>query len=436
MLSGDIEGSIKTLKAKRPDGSNLLLPSQWALGPEGTPQWPNGNIQVYIDSDSYGEGIAGRVLETLHKFHGHDGPLCPQIQVLKEKPTEPVGSWLHVTNPDRVRPCVHDSGVADNGEIKIVLGYDCLRPREILHTILHGLGFRDEVTHPQRDLFVRVMWENIQPAFRSMFRIQSVETNDASLMEYDPLSVMHFHDRAYSLNGQPTIMPMLPGLQVEPSDELSHLDKMKIKRMFSHECKKRLIDNVIHRTCASFDELKGEVTPNNGNGCPPVNGNGDHGIVIPGNDVKLDDDDQDAIGNDVSDQTGTNFEVGDGDSGNVIIPGNDVNDGNGIPGNDVNGGNVVIPGNDVNSGNSIPGNDVNGGNVVIPGNDVKVGDSGVSDNDAGDGNNVLVGDANEAVSDFDMSLEPQTRKPVTTKLSNIYNIPDDEAIVVGYGPGT
>ncbi|XP_063541590.1 astacin-like metalloendopeptidase [Cydia strobilella] len=361
MLSGDIEGPIKTLKAKRPDVSNLLLPSQWTLGPEGTPRWSNGGIKVYIDSDTYGEGIAGRVLDTLNKFQGHDGHLCPQIQRLKEKPTEPVGSWLHVTNPDRVRPCVHDAGVDYNGEIKIVLGYDCLKPREILHTILHGLGFRDEVTHPQRDLFVRVMWENIQPAFRSMFRIQLVETNEEGFMECDPMSVMHFHDRAYSLNGHLTIMPMLPGLKVEPSDELSHLDKMKIKRMFSHECKKRLVDNVIHRTCARFDELKGEAIPNNGNGCPSVNGGGGDHIVIPGNDVKIEgDNDQGAIGNDVSDdQTGVNLDVGDD---NVIIPGNDVKE--------ADSGVSVIPGNDV----EIEGDDDQG----AIGNDVSDDQTGVN----------------------------------------------------------
>ncbi|XP_063628766.1 uncharacterized protein LOC134800204 [Cydia splendana] len=413
---------IKTLKAKRPPGINTLLPSQWALGPEGTPRWPNGEIKIYIDSDSYGDGIAGRVMDTLNKFQALDA-LCPQIQKLKEKPTEPVGSWLHFTNPDRVRPCVHDAGVDHSGEIKIVLGYDCLKPREILHTILHGLGFRDEVTHPQRDLFVRVMWENIQPAFRSMFRIQSVETNDAGLMEYDPLSVMHFHDRAYSLNGHPTIMPMLPGLKVEPSDELSHLDKMKIRQMFSHECKKRLVGNFIHRTCASFDELKGEDIPaNNGNGCPPVNPPGNYGdhIIIPGNDVKIEGDDQGPIGND-------------GD--HIIIPGNDVKiegDNQGPIGND---------GSEDQTGMNMEVGDGDSANVIIPGNDVKVADSGVSDNEAGEGN-VLAGDvnANEAVSDM-MSVEPETDKPVNKKkklagkgkLGAAYNnIPNEEAIVVGY----
>ncbi|XP_061722724.1 low choriolytic enzyme-like [Cydia pomonella] len=434
LLGEDQAGSIKTLKAKRPENGNLLLPSQWALGPEGTPRWPNGEIKVYIDSDSYGDGIAGRVLDTLNKFQSHDGYLCPQVQELKEKPTEPVGSWLHITNPDRVRPCVHDAGVDDNGEIKVVLGYDCLKPREILHTILHGLGFRDEVTHPQRDLFVRVMWENIQPAFRSMFRIQSVETNDAGLMEYDPMSVMHFHDRAYSLNGHPTIMPMLPGLKVEPSDELSHLDKMKIKRMFSHECKKRLVDNVIHRTCARFDELKGEAIPNNNgiNGCPTVNGNPGEDIIIPGNDVTLQNDesaDDQGIGNEVSDdQSGMNLDVGEDNGPRVIIPGNDVKVvDSGVSDNDAGEDNKILTGNNVNTNEGVSDEGVSDEGVSAEG----VSDKGVNDEGVSD----------DAISGIDMSQAAKPVKQVKKLLGkgkrgvyNYNNIPDDELIVVGYGP--
>ncbi|XP_047999116.1 zinc metalloproteinase nas-8-like [Leguminivora glycinivorella] len=438
LLSEDVGGSIKTLKAKKPDDSSVLLPSQWALGPEGTPRWPNGEIKVYIDSDSYGQGIVARVLMILSKIQSYDSHLCPEITKLEEKPTGPVdGSWLHVTNPDRVRPCVHDAGVDDNGEIKVVLGYDCLKPREILHTLLHGLGFRDEIQHPQRDLFVRVMWENIQPAFRSMFRIQSVETNDAGLMEYDPMSVMHFHDRAFSLNGHPSIMPMLPGLRVEPSDELSHLDGLKIKRMFSHECKKRLVNTIIHQTCAQFDELRGEEVPNNGNGCPPVNGGGNSGngggaggLIIPGNDVKVDKESGEYEGelHDDSDETGAN----DGVKGYIMPAKSDSE-------YDPWGGKSGVQ--------QIPYKDGNKpvDKIMIPGNDVKVDDDAdaqVADSGVADDNNKDVpvddGDENEGVDETLGDTKPtkpgkKLKKLLGKKLHNNYNnIPQDEAIVVGY----
>lgn len=45
----------------------------------------------------------------------------------------------------------------------LVLGYDCLTKKDLLHTLLHGVGLKDEVTHPHRDKYIRVQWNNIQP---------------------------------------------------------------------------------------------------------------------------------------------------------------------------------------------------------------------------------------------------------------------------------
>lgn len=45
----------------------------------------------------------------------------------------------------------------------LTLGYDCLKYRNILHSLLHAIGFKDEVTHPHRDKYIRVLWNNILP---------------------------------------------------------------------------------------------------------------------------------------------------------------------------------------------------------------------------------------------------------------------------------
>ncbi|CAK1590155.1 unnamed protein product [Parnassius mnemosyne] len=64
-------------------------------------------------------------------------------------------------------------------------------------------------------------------------------------VEYDPMSVMHFHDRAYSVNGHATIVPLISGLSINPSEDLSLLDKMKLRIFFGHECKKRDAGNLL-----------------------------------------------------------------------------------------------------------------------------------------------------------------------------------------------
>ncbi|KPI98832.1 Zinc metalloproteinase nas-15 [Papilio xuthus] len=155
------------------------------------------------------------------------------------------GSWLHISNPRLQRDCMHEPLNKGNGELVLVLGLDCLSEQQILHTLLHGVGFKDEVSHPQRDQYIRILWSNIQPAYQHLFKIQPRAKMSKNMIEYDPMSVMHFHDRAFSTNGQATIAPLIAGLVITPSDSLSQLDKMKLKLRFGHECNKRNVDDLL-----------------------------------------------------------------------------------------------------------------------------------------------------------------------------------------------
>ncbi|CAK1541744.1 unnamed protein product [Leptosia nina] len=182
---------------------------------------------------------------------------CVQFKPLSEKTEN--ATWLHITNPHKQRDCVHQMKSTDEKEIVAVLGYDCLKDSDILHVLLHAVGLRDEVTHPQRDRFIRVLWNNIRPEHRSLYRLQ-VQDASKVLSEYDPLSIMHFHDRAFSSNGQATIVPLVPGLMISPSKQLSQLDVMKLRLLFEHECNKRKVSNLLDSCKSAFHEkLKGSM---------------------------------------------------------------------------------------------------------------------------------------------------------------------------------
>ncbi|XP_022115224.2 zinc metalloproteinase nas-15-like [Pieris rapae] len=177
--------------------------------------------------------------------------------------TKPVNiTWLHITNPQKKRECVHKTLTLDGQEITVVLGYDCLKESDILHALLHAIGLKDEVSHPYRDRYMRVLWNNIRPEYRHLYQIQGLHSSKV-LTEYDPTSVMHFHDRAFSSNGQATIIPLISGLIISPSDHLSQLDTMKLRLMFEHECNKRKVSEVID-SCKNvfYDKLKGSVNLN------------------------------------------------------------------------------------------------------------------------------------------------------------------------------
>ncbi|XP_072934725.1 zinc metalloproteinase nas-15-like [Epargyreus clarus] len=204
-----------------------------------------GIVTYYLDNLVYDHFIAYRVRMAMNTLETSS---CMRFKPILVKPTENI-TWIHITNPEGERNCVHKPIYKKDGEIILVLGFDCLKEHEITHSLLHAIGFNDEVSHPHRDQYIRVMWNNIHPEYRHLYRIQYNEgTHYKMLVEYDPLSVMHFHDRAFSMNGHATVMPLVPGLVINPMSDLSQLDKMKLRLLFDHECNKRKVGDMID-TC-------------------------------------------------------------------------------------------------------------------------------------------------------------------------------------------
>ncbi|XP_059048881.1 seminal metalloprotease 1-like [Achroia grisella] len=218
--------------------------------------WSMGIIPYYIDTEIYDYLIEYRIRAAMNIL---EEASCVRFKPLVKKPYNS-SKWVYITNLEKERECIHEPRLHEkhSGAVLLVLGFDCLRRREVLHSLMHAIGFQDEVSHPQRDQYIRVMWENIHPKYRSLFRIQTNDASSKNFVEYDPMSIMHFHDRAYTSNGQATITPLLSGLVISPSDVLSQLDKIKLRMMFGYECNKRKVGNF-------FDSCKDALhnqTPN------------------------------------------------------------------------------------------------------------------------------------------------------------------------------
>ncbi|XP_021205455.1 seminal metalloprotease 1 [Bombyx mori] len=205
-------------------------------------KWSLGIIPYYVDPESYDKIIENRIrlaMKTIEKSS------CLIFKRLNSKPADKNLSWLHFTNPQKERDCTHQLQVGEYKEVIVTLGFECMLHTNIMHSLLHALGFNDEVTHPHRDKYIRILWENMQPKYRPLFLMQTANEPNRPVVEYDPQSVMHFHDRAFSVNGEATIAPLIPGMIIRSGDKLSQLDKMKLKLYFTHECNKRTVEELI-----------------------------------------------------------------------------------------------------------------------------------------------------------------------------------------------
>jgi hypothetical protein len=88
------------------------------------------------------------------------------------------------------------------------LSTGCWQKRTLLHELGHALGLIHEHQRPDRDLFVTLHPENVEPGFLWLQNKVNFDTQDAQLKTpYDFLSIMHYDRTAFSKNGRETISP-------------------------------------------------------------------------------------------------------------------------------------------------------------------------------------------------------------------------------------
>jgi Astacin (Peptidase family M12A) len=112
--------------------------------------------------------------------------------------------------------------------------YGCFRMYTIVHEFLHAVGLYHMQSATERDEYVQIIWENIQPGLA--YNFEKYDTNEISQfgVEYDYGSVMHYPPGAFSVNGEPTIVALkdtkgeIMGQQVRMSEK----DIQRVNNMY------------------------------------------------------------------------------------------------------------------------------------------------------------------------------------------------------------
>ncbi|XP_059209603.1 high choriolytic enzyme 2-like [Centropristis striata] len=104
----------------------------------------------------------------------------------------------------------------------------CLFMGTVQHEVLHALGFHHEHVRSDRDKYVQILTENIQPGNERNF--VKVATNNLDT-PYDFQSVMHYSKFAFSRNGSPTIVSKTGG-DFGRATEMSANDIARINRLY------------------------------------------------------------------------------------------------------------------------------------------------------------------------------------------------------------
>lgn len=126
-----------------------------------------------------------------------------------------------------------DGGCASNvgrqgGRQEIWLGPGC-STGNVIHEIGHAIGFWHEQSRADRDQHVEIVWANIDLRFRHNFEQHVHDGIDVGFYDFE--SIMHYPSKAFSVNGQDTIRPKTPGVQIGQRVKLSDGDKATAEKI-------------------------------------------------------------------------------------------------------------------------------------------------------------------------------------------------------------
>ena len=163
-------------------------------------KWPGGVIP-YLYSGSYTESQKALIAKAIVRLQ--------KVTCIRMIPRTDEADYVYIKSD---RGCYSYIGRVGGQQI-LSLVNNCFGNDigVILHEIMHAAGFWHEQARADRDDYVEILWDNIQPGKEDQFKKKNLGTITHLDTQYDYCSIMHYRSNVFSKNGRPTIVKKQQG---------------------------------------------------------------------------------------------------------------------------------------------------------------------------------------------------------------------------------
>ncbi|KAF7992668.1 hypothetical protein HCN44_005012 [Aphidius gifuensis] len=193
-------------------------------------RWPDGIVPVFINEDDFDQEDIAMIKAALKEYHEKT---CLRFRAYNEKDSD------YVVFQGSEAGCWSSVGRQGKEQVINLQNPGCMKHGTIVHEIMHAVGFYHQQSSFDRDEYVKIIWANIEKGKEHNFEKYDSNTVTDYGVGYDYQSVMHYSSKAFSKNGNMTIVPKKEDEIIGQRNGMSDKDMIKLGAMYNSECKKR-----------------------------------------------------------------------------------------------------------------------------------------------------------------------------------------------------